>query len=374
MRWYRGMSPSLPECDQPRRQRPHHARGAVPGGSDHQDGQAVINRRRRRPWIPAAAREQIWGRFVRLAMTAPERVAGAVSTCPRQGNSAKPMGHRLGSDPTDGPGALLVVRLPLCADHYQSRPLTINNTITARPQASQVYERSPFTDPLKAPFPGFDGHLVCLTFSSYRRVLPRRPERSDPLAAAGSGTRRAPGGESGIPSPSRIGQQNDDLQPVKLAEFVERPNPSAARRPGERRRQTLGSCNCPGECPPRTTLRGRSHLREYFAGSGARGQDVDLQAWPRPAGCPASRVHRGLDAVIYGPRHLLPRAGAPSWPWPGLQVYVLTSRHYLNTPRCDRRAGWSGALAGSCARGSDGDVHLVGGTADDSGVPRTRRA
>ncbi len=41
----------------------------------------------------------------------------------------------------------------------------------------------------------------------------------------------------------------------------------------------------------------------------------------------------GCDAVVMGRATFLPALGAPSWPWPGLQVYVLTSRPLpANTP------------------------------------------
>jgi dihydrofolate reductase len=33
----------------------------------------------------------------------------------------------------------------------------------------------------------------------------------------------------------------------------------------------------------------------------------------------------GCDAVVMGSTTFLPAPGAPRWPWPGLQVYVLTS-------------------------------------------------
>lgn len=34
----------------------------------------------------------------------------------------------------------------------------------------------------------------------------------------------------------------------------------------------------------------------------------------------------GCDAVVMGRSTFLPALGAGDWPWPGLQVYVLTSR------------------------------------------------
>ena len=33
----------------------------------------------------------------------------------------------------------------------------------------------------------------------------------------------------------------------------------------------------------------------------------------------------GCDAVVMGRSTFLPALGAPSWSWPGLQIYVLTS-------------------------------------------------
>ena len=34
----------------------------------------------------------------------------------------------------------------------------------------------------------------------------------------------------------------------------------------------------------------------------------------------------GCDAVVMGRNTFVPALGAPNWPWPGLQVFVLTSR------------------------------------------------
>jgi dihydrofolate reductase len=66
----------------------------------------------------------------------------------------------------------------------------------------------------------------------------------------------------------------------------------------------------------------------------------------------------------------LPALGAHGRPWPGLQVYVLTSRPLPlgHTGGRHRGAGGPAGLAGQLqARGSGRDVHLVGG-------PRTIRA
>jgi dihydrofolate reductase len=79
---------------------------------------------------------------------------------------------------------------------------------------------------------------------------------------------------------------------------------------------------------------------------------------------------KGCDAVVMGRNTFLPAVGAPSWPWPGLEVYVLTSRPLPDgtPPEVVVSRGGPAGLAGQLrSRGSDGDVHLVGG-------PRTIRA
>ena len=75
------------------------------------------------------------------------------------------------------------------------------------------------------------------------------------------------------------------------------------------------------------------------------------------------------DAAVMGRTTFLPALGAPAWPWAGLQVYVLTS-HPLpaNSPAGVIAVGGPQEMAKQLrSRGSDGDVHLVGG-------PRTIRA
>jgi dihydrofolate reductase len=79
---------------------------------------------------------------------------------------------------------------------------------------------------------------------------------------------------------------------------------------------------------------------------------------------------QGCDAVVMGRTTFLPALGAPHWPWPGLQVYVLTSRPLpANTPDdvIVVPDGPAALVERLRSRGSDGDVHLVGG-------PRTKRA
>jgi dihydrofolate reductase len=79
---------------------------------------------------------------------------------------------------------------------------------------------------------------------------------------------------------------------------------------------------------------------------------------------------QGCDAVVMGRNTFLPALDAPDWPWPGLQVYVLTSRPLpANTPDdvVVVRDGPAALVERLRSRGSDGDVHLVGG-------PRTIRA
>ncbi|MGH3120902.1 MAG: dihydrofolate reductase family protein [Streptosporangiaceae bacterium] len=78
----------------------------------------------------------------------------------------------------------------------------------------------------------------------------------------------------------------------------------------------------------------------------------------------------GCDAVVMGRTTFLPALGAPQWPWPGLQVYVLTSSPLpQGTPDhvITARQGPAALAAQLRSRESGGDVHLVGG-------PRTIRA
>jgi dihydrofolate reductase len=78
----------------------------------------------------------------------------------------------------------------------------------------------------------------------------------------------------------------------------------------------------------------------------------------------------GVDAVVMGRNTFVPALGAPNWPWPGKQVFVLTSRPLPPETPPDvvvARGGPAGLLEQLRSRGSDGDVHLVGG-------PQTIRA
>ena len=79
---------------------------------------------------------------------------------------------------------------------------------------------------------------------------------------------------------------------------------------------------------------------------------------------------KGCDAVVMGRSTFLPALGTPRWPWPGLRVYVLTSRPLPEQTPPEvivSRGGPAGLVQQLRSRGSDGDVHLVGG-------PRTIRA
>jgi dihydrofolate reductase len=79
---------------------------------------------------------------------------------------------------------------------------------------------------------------------------------------------------------------------------------------------------------------------------------------------------QGCDAVVMGRATFLPALGAPSSPWPGLQVYVLTSRPLPADTPADviaARGGPAGLAGQLRSRESGGDVHLVGG-------PQTIRA
>jgi dihydrofolate reductase len=78
----------------------------------------------------------------------------------------------------------------------------------------------------------------------------------------------------------------------------------------------------------------------------------------------------GVDAVVMGRHTFVPALGSPGWPWEGLQVFVLTSRPLpAGTPDgvITAPGGPAGLLEQLRSRGSDGDVHLVGG-------PRTIQA
>jgi dihydrofolate reductase len=70
------------------------------------------------------------------------------------------------------------------------------------------------------------------------------------------------------------------------------------------------------------------------------------------------------DAVLMGRSTFLPALGAPQWPWSGLQVFVITSTPLPAETPPDVVAisgGPPAAVERLRARGSDKDVHVVGG-------------
>jgi dihydrofolate reductase len=70
------------------------------------------------------------------------------------------------------------------------------------------------------------------------------------------------------------------------------------------------------------------------------------------------------DAVLMGRRTFLPALGAPQWPWPGLQVFVMTSGPLPAQAPAGVVAVSGGpeeAVQRLRDRGSDKDVHVVGG-------------
>lgn len=77
----------------------------------------------------------------------------------------------------------------------------------------------------------------------------------------------------------------------------------------------------------------------------------------------------GCDAVVMGRSTFVPALGAGDWPWPGLQVYVLTTRPLPDGTPADVIAVPDPAALAEALRSRDngGDAHLVGG-------PRTIRA
>src|SRR6266568_9670223 len=72
---------------------------------------------------------------------------------------------------------------------------------------------------------------------------------------------------------------------------------------------------------------------------------------------------QGCDAVVMGRNTFVPALGSPQWPWPGLQVFVLTSRPLPAGVPDDVvvvRDGPAAMVERLRSRGSDGDIHLVG--------------
>jgi dihydrofolate reductase len=73
----------------------------------------------------------------------------------------------------------------------------------------------------------------------------------------------------------------------------------------------------------------------------------------------------GVDAVLMGRETFLPAIGSPEyWPWPGLKVFVLTSSPLPKGTPSDvivSQGGPQGLVDQIRSKGSDGDVHLVGG-------------
>jgi dihydrofolate reductase len=70
------------------------------------------------------------------------------------------------------------------------------------------------------------------------------------------------------------------------------------------------------------------------------------------------------DAVLMGRTTFLPALGAPEWPWPGLQVFVMTSSPLPAGTPAGVVAVSGGPQEGARRlrdRGSDKDVHVVGG-------------
>jgi signal transduction histidine kinase len=98
-----------------------HARGAVRVALTVEDGQAVISVADDGPGIPPADREQIWDRFVRLDHDRARAGGGSGLGLALVRELVQAHGGTASAaDPATGPGALFVVRLPLCAGHDRS--------------------------------------------------------------------------------------------------------------------------------------------------------------------------------------------------------------------------------------------------------------
>ena len=69
-----------------------------------------------------------------------------------------------------------------------------------------------------------------------------------------------------------------------------------------------------------------------------------------------------LDAVLMGRTTFEPAIGAPRWPWPDLEAYVLASERPAGTPDHVVTDGDAKALLERMREANrGGDVHLVGG-------------
>jgi len=74
------------------------------------------------------------------------------------------------------------------------------------------------------------------------------------------------------------------------------------------------------------------------------------------------RFQRALGAVLMGRTTFEPALNAPRWPWPDLDVFVLTSERPAGTPDDVITESDPKALLERIRESSrDGDVHLVGG-------------
>src|SRR5487761_874489 len=71
----------------------------------------------------------------------------------------------------------------------------------------------------------------------------------------------------------------------------------------------------------------------------------------------------GCSAVVMGRTNFEPALGAPDWPWPGLRVFVLTTRPLPEGTPADVVAAASPAKLLDLMRAANpsADVHLVGG-------------
>jgi dihydrofolate reductase len=92
-----------------------------------------------------------------------------------------------------------------------------------------------------------------------------------------------------------------------------------------------------------------------------RPAQLGLPEWD-PAAYGFDEFQQGCDAVLMGRTTFEPALGAPSWPWPGLDVFVLGSHRPEGTPDgvvVEHDAVTLLARIVEANRG--GDVHLVGG-------------
>jgi dihydrofolate reductase len=102
-------------------------------------------------------------------------------------------------------------------------------------------------------------------------------------------------------------------------------------------------------------------LDGYVTTADGRPAQLADAAWD-PEAFGFGELQASCDAVLMGRTTFEPAIGAPAWPWPGLDVFVLGSRRPAGTPdHVVVDADPARLLEQVRAASRGGDVHLVGG-------------